>query len=270
MKFFIISDIHTDVWRPKQEYWSTHFSFLKDVDVMVIAGDNGSFCNSLIALTQVLLAHPHLEVVYAMGNHDYYGTQLMYALDTMSWASHQIDRLHVLTSYDPAWEYKGVVFIGGTLWTDYNKEDVHAMNAVQRALNDYRAILKSNGKPVTPNNILQEHYITKKQIFKMLDKNVGKPCVVVTHHQPFIQGAVTDLVQYGYCVDLEDKLNECLNPPKYWVHGHTHRSTWTHRKYKNGGVTFVSNQFGYPSESSQITGYRNDCILEISTEKSPE
>ena len=54
MKMFIISDIHADIWRPSQRYWAKHLGpFLKDVDVMVIAGDIGSFGNNFVYLAQI-------------------------------------------------------------------------------------------------------------------------------------------------------------------------------------------------------------------------
>ena len=265
MKMFIISDIHADIWRPSQHYWSKHLGpFLKDVDVMVIAGDIGSFGNNFVYLAQILLELPHLHVVFVPGNHDYYGSQLEYVKDTMVWADYSLEKLHILTPYHPSWKYnEDIVFIGGTLWTNCNNQNTAAMNAVQRGMNDYRAILKSDNKPIIATNTIQEFYETKKRIFKELEKHTGKKCVVVTHHQPFFRGCVTDPITYGYCSDMEKEFNECTNLPVYWVHGHTHSSTWLTKEYTNGRVTFVSNQFGYPTEPATLTGYRNDYILEV-------
>lgn len=265
MKMFVISDIHADIWRPRQGYWSTHLGkWLNDVDVMVIAGDTGSFGNNLISIAQVLLELPHIHIVYVMGNHDHYGTQLDYAKDVLTWADYSLDRLHVLTTLNPSWDYNDkITFIGSTLWTNFNNESPAAMNEAQRRMNDFRAILKSSNKPITANNILQEFYNTKKLIFKTLERKSDRKCVVVTHHQPFIRGAVTDTLSHAYCVDMEKEFNECTNLPVYWIHGHTHKSTWLTKEFTHGQVTFVSNQFGYPTEPSEITGYRNDCVLEV-------
>lgn len=265
MKIFPISDIHTDIWRPRQNYWSTHFKFLKDIDVMVIAGDLGSATNNMVTLSQILLEHPHLDIVYVLGNHDYYGTVYSHAYDSMLWADYQLDRLHVLTGDDmSSWEKDNVVFIGGTLWTDFNKEHAFTMNEVQRYLNDYRAIFSGDGT-IKPRFILDRHYNMRKQIFKALerDKYKDKTRIVVTHHQPFLPDCITEATTYGYCVDLEDWFNNCERLPEYWISGHTHKSHWKVKQYTHGEVTFVSNQFGYPSEEPTKTGYRNDCILEV-------
>lgn len=268
MKIYPISDMHTEIWLPKQEYWSTHFSLFKDVDVLVIAGDNGSSINNLIPIMQILLEFPHLHVVYVPGNHDYYGSDYAHAKESLITASYSIERLHVLSDNHKygTWEHENVVFIGATLWTDYNKEHAGIMNAVQHGLNDYRAITTgADRKPIRPTFILNEHYTMKKHIFRELDryKGSGKTCIVVTHHQPYLPECITDPVSYGYCVDMEDKFNECENLPKYWISGHTHKSDWKRREYAHGSTTFISNQFGYPSEDASITGWHKDFILEV-------
>ena len=268
MKIFPISDMHTEIWFPKQDYWSKNFSFLKDVDVMIIAGDNGSAAFNLIPIMQALLEFPDLHIVYVPGNHDYYGANYVHARDSLVAASYSIDRLHVLSESNRygTWEHEGVVFIGATLWTDFNKEHAGIMNEVKRGLNDYRAItMGPDNKTIKPQFILNEHYTMKKHIFKELDKykNSDKTCVVVTHHQPYLPDCIMEPITYGYCVDLEDKLNECEKLPKYWISGHTHKSDWKRKQYTHGDVIFLSNQFGYPSEDASVTGWHKDFILEV-------
>lgn len=265
MKIFPISDIHAEIWHPIQEYWAINFKFLKDIDVMVIAGDNGSCINNLSMMMQILMEFPNLHIVYVLGNHDYYGSYYRQAWEGMLWADYSIERLHVLTGYQYcSWEYNGVVFIGGTLWTDYNKDNENVKNIVQRTLNDYRAIIaNNNNKFITPNFILNEHYTMRKYIFKNLEKSSGKKTIVVTHHKPYLSDIITDASVYGYEVDLTDDLNLCSALPEYWIYGHTHKSSWKTINYVNGSVTFVSNQFGYPSEDPSVTGFHKDCILEV-------
>ena len=266
MKILPISDIHSEIWLPKQGYWTVQFKkWFDQVDVLVIAGDNSSCINNLVLITQVLLEFPKLEIVYVLGNHDYYMTRYNHAWESMLWADYSIDRLHVLTGYDKcAWEFQDVVFIGGTLWTDFNQMNSNAINAVQRGLNDYRAIASNNGtKPITANFIYNEHCTMKKNIFRLLERYPDKKRVVVTHHKPFLSEIITDPLTYGYEVDLTKELNECTNLPEYWIYGHTHKSGWTTKSYINGDVTFISNQFGYPSEDTSVTGFHKDCILEV-------
>ena len=266
MKILPISDIHAEIWLPRPGYWTREFKkWFDQVDVLVLAGDNGSCMNNITMLTQILLEFPNLHIVYVLGNHDYYLTRYEHAWQSMLIADYSIDRLHVLTGYDnSAWKHNNVIFIGGTMWTDFNKNNPNAMNEVQRVMNDYRAISSNNGsKPITPNFIYNEHHIMKKNIFRLLNRFPDNKKVVVTHHKPYITEPVTDLVAYGYEVDLTDEFNACESLPEYWIFGHTHKSTWKTINYEHGNVTFVSNQFGYPSEDPSVTGFHKDCILEV-------
>ena len=92
---------------------------------------------------------------------------------------------------------------------------------------------------------------------------MDKRCIVVTHHKPYLPEAVTDPLTYGYAVDLTDDLNQCKNLPEIWISGHTHRSEFATKQYAHGEITFVSNQFGYPSEDTALTGFHKDCILDL-------
>lgn len=138
------------------------------------------------------------------------------------------------------------------------------MNEVQRELHDYDEIMSGkDGKRITANRILQEHYAQVKYIFKQLERRPEQKKIVVTHHKPYLSDCLTDVCTYGYEVDLTSKFNECEHLPEYWISGHTHRSEWKTKEFTHGTVTFVSNQFGYPSEDVSKTGFHRDCILEV-------
>lgn len=265
MKIFPISDIHSDIWHPMQKYWSTNFKFLEDVDVMCIAGDAGRVIANIVMLAQILLEFPKLEIVYVPGNHDFYGVNMDLALEEYVWADYALDRLHILTGYQySTWTYKNCVFIGATLWTDYNGKKPLIMNEVKKRLNDYKCIYSGkDNKTITPDRILNEHYTQRKFLLKNLERNKNKPCVVITHHKPYLSPCITDGLTYGYEVDLMNVIDECENPPLIWVSGHTHKSEWKEHDFKHGHTLFVSNQFGYPREDVSQTGFHKDCILEI-------
>ena len=265
MKIFPISDIHSGIWHPMQKYWSSHFSFLNDVDVMCIAGDAGEPIQNIVMIAQLLLEFPNLEIVYVPGNHDFYGMNIDQALESYVWAEYSLDRLHLLTGYQySTWVYGDFAFIGATLWTDFNDKKPLIMNEVKKGLHDYDTIRSGrDGKLITPDRILNEHYKQRKTLFKSLERNKDKRCIVVTHHKPYLSPAITEGLTYGYEVDLMKALDECKCPPEVWISGHTHKSEWKEHDFTHGHTLFMSNQFGYPEEDTSVTGFHKDCILEL-------
>lgn len=265
MKIFPISDVHSGLFNPRQSYWRREFSFLDDVDVMCFAGDGNESISNIVLLTQILLEFPKLHIVYVPGNHDYYNSNIDYAMIEYTWADYAIDRLHLLTGNNySTWEYGDFLFIGATLWTDFNGNNDRVANAVKRYMNDYKSIRSGkDGKLISVNRILEEHYKHKKMIFKKLEKNTDKRCIVVTHHKPYLSDCIVEAEIYGYEVDLTDKFNECSHLPEVWIYGHTHKSTWKEIEFAAGKVLFVSNQFGYAHEDISLTGFHKDCIIEV-------
>jgi len=82
---------------------------------------------------------PH--VVYVMGNHEHYQGDIAKSYAILK---EHLDygNLHILEK--ECWAHMGHTFIGGTLWTDMNKEDPLAMNYAQQSMNDFREVLNSN------------------------------------------------------------------------------------------------------------------------------
>ena len=230
--------------------------------VVVIAGD---FCDRLLGITlaqRMLNMFPNIHIVYVPGNHEYYGTSIEVLSHDLMKSSQYIERLHVLDGmYINTAKIDDVTFIGGTLWTDFNKQNTAVMNVAQREMNDYNYIYHGGHGTISTNRTVNEHYEQRKAIFKALKKTEGKR-VVITHHKPFLD-VIRDPLSYAYCVDLSKNLDglEKEQLPTYWFYGHTHRSDVTTQKYKNGEVTFISNQYGYPSELS--TGWSELCVWEI-------
>lgn len=82
---------------------------------------------------------PH--VVYCLGNHEHYQGDIAKSYNILK--EHlDYSNLHILEK--ECWEHMGHTFIGGTLWTDMNKEDSLAMNYAQQSMNDFREVLNSN------------------------------------------------------------------------------------------------------------------------------
>lgn len=270
MLIFPISDLHLGMNKKLANIPAAveFFDFLPTDEKVVIAnaGDTDDRLRGLVWWIRLLNELPeNIEVVYTPGNHEFYGANMDILCYDIAQLAAPVSRLHVLDGvYVFNHTIEDVDFIGGTLWTDFNKQSPGVMNAVQRGMNDYNYIRAGNdSKVITTNRILNEHGVQCKEIFKELNKNNGRTKVVITHHQPIeiSGGHATDALSYGYFSDLTEKLNECANPPKLWISGHTHNSHYKKMKFTNGETEFVSNQYGYPMEHT--TGFSKNCIFKL-------
>ena len=267
MHLFPISDLHINFYNDlyRQEGLKQLFNEFDNYNDLVVCccGDIGERVTGFLFMQQLVAKFPHIQVVYVLGNHEYYDSVMSGLEQDLLYLSAFNPKIHMLTSQRPIICINDIVFIGNTLWTDLMHENDNVMNTVQRQINDFRAIRTSNGffKPSYMTNLFGEQ---RKQIFTLLDRHKDKKKVVLTHHQPLLELSpepITDPSTYAYFADCRKDMNKCENLPEYWFSGHTHRSSYKELSFKNGSTTFVSNCYGYPHEC--MTGYSIDCIFEI-------
>ena len=147
MKIALASDIHL-------EFGPITLNNDEGADVLVLAGDicvARHFVDGKPTYQQHLakeyrqffdhVTQQFPQVVYIMGNHEHYSGDVA---KTYTILKEQLDysNLHILEK--ETWVHGGHTFIGGTLWTDMNKEDGVAMSYAQSAMNDFREVLNSN------------------------------------------------------------------------------------------------------------------------------
>jgi Icc-related predicted phosphoesterase len=82
------------------------------------------------------------DVVYVMGNHEHYDGDFALTETRIRSNLAYLKNLHFLEK--ECVNLDGVTFIGGTLWTDMNKEDPMTMFHVQRRMNDFQIVRNSN------------------------------------------------------------------------------------------------------------------------------
>lgn len=83
---------------------------------------------------------PH--VIYVAGNHEHYHGDFKYTLSGLKNKLSRHKNLHVLDK--EVFELDNVVFVGGTLWTDMNKEDPLTLHTIKTMMNDFRCVKNSN------------------------------------------------------------------------------------------------------------------------------
>jgi Icc-related predicted phosphoesterase len=207
-----------------------------DCDVIAILGDLGPGQMAIDWLDKHL-GGVDKPIVYVPGNHDpYYGTlQSRHAEFEAACYQMGIDFL-----YNRAVEIQGVLFLGTTLWTDFNLHNNQRdkMLIAHHQMTDYLAIEGRgvDGK-ITSSEILAEHMKAiafLEEGFAM--RKEGQQVVVLTHHAPLIESLGEDannrFAPY-YASDLADIIDKY--EPELWLHGHIHRKV----QYFYGEETLV-------------------------------
>lgn len=208
------------------------------------------------------------QVVYVAGNHEHYHGDFAMTFKILRDTFKEFNNLHILNN---EWKIiNGILFFGGTLWTNMNNQDPITMVSIRDQMNDYTAIKNSNkmvsyktylpdpSNPgqdkivfkervgnLTPADTVEDHYRFRTNLDEALSGHPGLPTVVVGHHAPSKQSvhpryADEFILNGAYSTDLD---NFILERPqiKVWSHGHVH-DLWS---YKVGTTRVVCNPRGY-------------------------
>ena len=182
------------------------------------------------------------RVFYVMGNHEPYNFDIAEMVPTLrAFLTEAAPNVRILD--DEAETFDGVRFIGGTLWTDMDRENPLAMVTAQTGMNDY-AIITNGGARLTPAMTVARH----KQTVAFLERElaIDGPKVVITHHPPSLLSLNREHSGNGldpaFASDLHG-LIASARELRYWVHGHTHLSV-EYTLPDNETVIFA-NQRGY-------------------------
>jgi predicted phosphodiesterase len=245
-------------------------------DVLVVAGDLIPRAERGVKwLRERVTGHP---VIYVMGNHEAYGTDIQRTLEKAKNAAAGTN-VHVLENETV--RIDNVTFAGATLWTDFApKGDAHrAMMIAGDRMNDYKKIrIAAYRRPFLPHHALTRHLKSRAFLKAEMRKPRGDgKLVVVTRHAP-VPVPVPEMshesrrlgtdhgLDAAYRSDLRSLMSpvpddDCgaLWPPDLWIYGHTHESEDT--------VIFstrvVSNAKGYGPWPPQPRAWENPLFYRI-------
>jgi Icc-related predicted phosphoesterase len=245
MKILILSDLHNEFLRS-----SRLIAHQPTVDVVVLAGDIDLDCRGLEWARRTF----DTRVIYIPGNHEFYG----FDFDATRERMRTVADLLGIDLLDPGVvEIGDVVFIGATLWTDFNlfENPEREMSIAMKGLNDFRRI-----KGFSPARSLTRHEEEKAFIERELEKHHGRKCVVVSHHLPS-WGSVAeryrgDKLSAAFASHLDDVIER--EQPRLWIHGHTHDGF----DYRLGATRVVCNPAGYP-EANENPGFDLRKVVEV-------
>lgn len=237
------------------------------------------------------------HVIYIAGNHEHYNGDYATTIPHLKDKLGYLKNLNILDKEYVAID--DITFIGGTLWTDMNKEDPHTLYSIKGYMNDYRVIDDSsrtvsrklpiykkdeNGQPILDQNKFQiiDHYEHKdypakfspeasvedhKAMLAYIDRVISsmpnEKFVVVGHHSP---SKLSTKPQYENDTMVNgayssDLSEFILDRPqiKMWTHGHTHHEF----DYMIGSTRIVCNPRGYIKYEHQADIFNPDTIFEV-------
>lgn len=266
MKIALASDVHL-------EFGQLEIKNTDNADVLILSGDicvandlNDRADPNILGMSNTSnryhaffqqCSEEFKDVIYVAGNHEHYHGDFAKSIPRIREKLAYLSNVHFLDKEFVAIE--DITFIGGTLFTDMNKEDPNTLFTIKSYMNDYRIIRNSNqvvnfrdeeGKFQTrpakfcPEDSVEDH----KAMLKFIDDTVAgvqEKFVVVGHHAPSKlstkpQYENDTLVNGAYSSDLSEFI---LDRPqiKLWTHGHTHHGF----DYMLGSTRIVCNPRGY-------------------------
>ena len=231
MEFVQFSDIHSVL--PDYKIFSPSAT-------AVLAGDINEYNNGKSSLTYILskFCDYFSNVVFVLGNHEYYGSYLENAADKIKEEMSEYSNFHLLEN-DIVY-IEGIKVIGCTLWTPVLTSE-HS-EYIKRGINDYRHIKSiKTGMPITLEDVqrkFQESYL-------FLADEITSDSIVVTHHAPTDKSLMEEFRGSKANDAFVNKNLKFDVWPKYWLHGHTHSVFG----YEHNGCTVRCHPQGYRMET---------------------
>lgn len=262
MKIAVCSDLHL-------EFGDLDFTNDENADVLILGGDifiaselkdfAQDESSAIIPVTHTMRARAERyvnfvnrccerfpQVIYITGNHESYHGDFAESYRIIKGTFGDIKNLHIL---DKEWRIiNGVLFYGGTLWTDMNSEDPTTMHRIRTMMNDFNCVKNSSseGKRVfMPEDAVEDHYAFLSGLDAVLEQHSDLPVIVVGHHAPSRASThpryKNEIVMNGaYSTNLDNYILD-RRQIRLWTHGHTHEDF----DYMIGTTRIVCNPRGY-------------------------
>ena len=273
MRINIASDIHL-------EFGPIEIKNTEAADVLILSGD---ICVAVDVMHKddldnksrnihdffEMCSKEYKNVIYIVGNHEHYNGDFQQTIPHIKRSFGYLDNLHILDKEIVTID--DVTFIGGTLWTDMNKEDGITLMHMKSMMNDFRCVKNSarkrhfhdlNGNSqfqvanFTPDDAVEDHKKMLEYIKTMLEGKHDQKFVVVGHHAPtklstHPRYADELTMNGGYSSDLSEFI---LDYPqiKLWTHGHTHEEF----DYLIGTTRIVCNPRGYINYEDRADNFK--------------
>ncbi|AGV01731.1 calcineurin-like phosphoesterase [Cannes 8 virus] len=240
MKLCLLSDCHLEISPQKLQKFLKGKMLVPDKEkILCLCGDIGNPWSKNYSKFLKWCSESFEFVFVIAGNHEYYGEHNMEETDQRI---RELSKSHKNVEFlqNSTFEYKGVLFVGCTLWTDVPDD-------ADELMNDYLEIPE-----ISPELIRQKWNMSASFLVREIAK--GKKTVILTHHCPLDEDAAIGAKnEYRgcYCSNLGFLAKENVSA---WFWGHTHVRYFEERK----GTVFASNPKGYSREG--VSWDKNFCV----------
>lgn len=273
MKIAICSDLHL-------EFGDLDLQNTESADVLILSGDifvatdltDFGYDESglVVAATQSVRARAKRyvdfvnrccerfsHVILVMGNHEHYHGDFAKSAKIIRGTFGDLHNLHFL---DKEWRIiNGVLFFGGTLWTNMNNEDPDTMHRIRMMMNDFNIVKNTSeeGKKVfMPDDAVEDHYRFRRNLDEALAGHPELPAVVVGHHAPSKLSThpryKDEFIMNGaYSTELTEFILD-RRQIRLWTHGHTHEDF----DYMIGTTRVVCNPRGYDGYEERADNFQ--------------
>jgi predicted phosphodiesterase len=249
LRLAIASDLHFDT--PGAGFLRSQASphGLLRADVVILAGDSCSQPEQVPEVLSWVRRYSDAPIVLVLGNREWYGQSFPSALTAYREAAAAVPDVQLLEK--DCWEFRGVRFLGLTLWTDFAQR--RHLAHCQAELRLFQRVLdSSSGELLQASRICQAH----EEAVAWLEQQfpAKNPTVVISHHAPSSRSDDPRFQEKpgssAYWADLDAQIQRWQ--PALWIHGHIH----TPVDYRLHRTRVFSNPWGYPKERAGCLGFR--------------
>jgi len=165
------------------------------------------------------------NILYCFGNHEAYGYNVRDARPNISEFLKDYPNVRIMEN-EHLWigKFPEYVFLGATLWTDFNEGDPTTLHQIKYELNDYQIMQSVPGKTFQPEDAYELHKTSRAWLEEKIKEFAQLKVIVFTHMSPSKQSThprfKTEFITNGaYSSNLESLMSPNV---KLWFHGHTH------------------------------------------------
>jgi predicted phosphodiesterase len=253
VKLHVLSDLHLEYRRPSELPRT-------DADVVVLAGDIDVGTDGVRWAARTFSK----EVIYVPGNHEFYHQDAETLVPRLRAEARRTGHVHVLA--DEAWVFRGVRFLGTTLWTDFllfgPEIRRQVMSHCEKMMADFR-LIRQGRRRFTAEDWIALHERSLQWLTRTLAEPFPGPTVVVSHHLPSRRSVQARYTSAALSAAFGNDLEQLLSRKRVdlWVHGHTHASV----SYSLEAAEVICNPRGYPTLTGQWENpeFRPDLVVNV-------
>lgn len=257
-----VSDLHLEAFNLDGTPTDVQVAILETIptheddgnSILVLAGDISSTYDHIVELLATVRER-FAYVIYAPGNHEYYGHDYFHYNRLLSALMEEMPNVFIGGARTQVVDFTNVRFIANTMWASGGDTTSEQM-AVSHALGDFRHIRNLTFSEDGSNarwsiwDMMQENRNQLTSFENALDlplPNRDMKTVMVTHHMPMkslCHPRFGQRIDGGFAANAGYLINQF--EIAVWIFGHTHDTNEVYSHLND--ITFVSNPYGYTGE----------------------